>query len=313
MHGVKSSRRSLSTHPTPTPTPSSRGNHPAPTPDHSHRLAAGHREFWATSLIILFGAGVECQVTLHSHPATSTHDNTFGNYLQCRLAWAVGVALAIFTAGGISGAHCNPTITLALTLFRGFPRRKLPTFLLSQTLGAALGALLVYAAYAPAISRFEGSSTARTVLGPHATSGLFFTHPAPHLPYPTAFYTEFLASALLVGVVFALSDKTNLAPPRGTMPFAMFLALLGIGAAFGVNTGYAVNGARDLGPRLALTLVGYGRDVWTHDAFYWAWAPWGASMCGGVVGGLVYDAFLYTGRDSPVNRPRGGGRKGVEL
>ncbi|KAI7310044.1 hypothetical protein KC315_g12741 [Hortaea werneckii] len=273
-----------------------------------HNWREEFAEFFGTFMILIFGPAVEAQVALHNRPASSSHDFTYGDYLQCRFTWAVGVAMAVWVAGGVSGGHCNPTITIVLALFRGFPARKVPSFIISQVLGATLATFLVYANYTHSISLYEGGDDVRTVVGPHATAGLFFTLPAAGLPYLSAFYTEFLASAILVMIVFAVSDKANLAPPRGTMPFALFLALLGIGSALGVNTGYAINGARDTGPRIALSLIGYGKDVWLHDRLYWLWAPWGASICGGTVGGFVYDAFLYTGRDSPLNRPRSGGK-----
>ncbi|KAF4122051.1 aquaglyceroporin related protein, other eukaryote [Geosmithia morbida] len=262
-------------------------------------------EFWGTFLILLFGAGVECEVRLNYHSG-DVRQNA-GNFLQCRLTWAAGVALSGWMAGGVSGGHCNPTVTLALTMLRGFPVRKVPTFVISQVLGAALGALAVYANYASAIAEYEGGGGGRTVLGDHATAGFFFTLPARHLSYAGAFYTEALASAVLVALVFALADRSNLAPPKGTQPFCMFLALLAIGSALGVNTGYAMNGARDTGPRIALSIVGYGSQVWTHDCFYWIWAPWGAAIVGGLVGACLYDAFIYVGRDSPFNLPGKGG------
>ncbi|KAF6812949.1 MIP family channel protein [Colletotrichum plurivorum] len=258
-------------------------------------------EFWGTFLILLFGAGVECETRLN-YRSPDIRGNA-GGFLQCRLAWAAGVALAGWMAGGVSGGHCNPTVTVSLALFRGFPWRKVPSFVAAQVLGAAAASLAVYANYVTDISAYEGGS-ARSIFGEHATAGLFFTLPAPKLPYAGAFYTEFLASATLVAIVFALADKGNLSPPRGTQPFAMFLALLAIGSALGVNTGYAMNGARDTGPRIALAMVGYGREVFTHDAFYWLWAPWVAAIAGGVAGACVYDAFLYTGRDSPFNMPQ---------
>ncbi|KAI0479417.1 MIP family channel protein [Xylariaceae sp. FL0804] len=263
-------------------------------------------EFWGTFMIILFGAGVECQVALHYHGRTNMSDGNmaaYGDHLSARFAWAVGVAAAVWISGGISGGHCNPTITLVLAIFRGFPLRKVPSFVLAQVLGAAFAALVVYANYTQSISLFEGGRGVRTVVGPHATAGLFFTLPAGQLTFLGAFYSEFLASAALVALVFALADKNNMSPPGRTQPFALFLVVLGIGSALGVNTGYAMNGARDLGPRLALTLVGYGAKVWTHDRAYWIWAPWIATMAGGLAGAFLYDASIYSGRDSPLNRP----------
>ncbi len=260
-------------------------------------------EFFGTFLILLFGAGVECQVNLHYHGADTRDVAAYGSYFQGRLAWAAGVAMAVWVSGGISGGHCNPSVTVALALFRGFPRRKVIPFVVAQTLGATAASLLVYANNFTNIARFQGGA-ARTVKGLGSTAPFFFTLPAPELSYASAFFSEFLATAVLLFVVFALADTANLKPPKGTQPFAMFIVLLGIGASLGYNTGYAINGARDTGPRIALWLVGYGSEVWTHDAWYWAWNPWLSSILGGAVGAATYDAFLYTGQDSPFNRPK---------
>lgn len=251
-------------------------------------------------MILLIGAGVECQVRLNYH--SPDIGGNAGDFLQCRLTWAAGVALAGWITGGVSGGHCNPTVTIALAIFRGFPVRKVPGFIVAQIAGATVGSLAVYLNYVTSISEYEGGSV-RTVFGPHSTAGLFFTLPAARLPYAGAFYTEALASAVLAAVVFALADKSNFAPPKGTQPFAIFLTLLAIGSSLGINTGYAMNGARDTGPRIALAIVGYGSKVFTHDYCYWIWAPWIAAIFGGLVGASVYDGFLYTGRDSPFNAP----------
>lgn len=212
--------------------------------------------------------------------------------------------MAVWVSGGVSGGHCNPSVTLALTLFRGFPLRKVPTFIFAQVSGATVASLLVYANNFTHIDRFQGGNGLRTVTGPNASAGLFFTLPSPNLSPTQAFYSEAFATSILLFMIFALSDPLNLAPPKGTMPFAMFIVLLGIGASMGYNTGYAINGARDTGPRIALWLVGYGSEVWTHDGWYWIWGPWIASAAGAVIGAGAYDVFLYRGMDSPMNRPR---------
>lgn len=261
-------------------------------------------------MILVFGTGSECQVNLHYRSSAATHGALYGDYLQGRLSWAVGVAMAVWMAGGISGAHCNPTVTIALAMFRRFPARKVPSFILAQIAGAAFGSLLVYGNYTNSISNYEGGDNIRTILGPHATAPFFFTIPSSLLHSSVnAFYSEFLASAVLLAIVFALADKSNLAPPRGTTPIGMFLALLGIGASLGANTGYAMNGARDTGPRIVLWLVGYGGQVWTHDHLYFIWGPWVAAIVGGITGASVYDAFLYTGVESPFNRSVSGSKQ----
>lgn len=116
-------------------------------------------EFWGTFVILLFGAGVECQVRLNYH--TSDVKGNAGDFLQCRLAWAAGVALAVWMAGGVSGGHCNPTVTIALTVFRGFPLRKVPGFITAQVAGATLASLAVYLNYVTSISAYEGGSDVR--------------------------------------------------------------------------------------------------------------------------------------------------------
>jgi aquaglyceroporin related protein len=133
---------------------------------------------------------------------------------------------------------------MALWLYRGFPGRKVGWYIAAQVLGATLASFIVYSNYRFSIGLFEGQglpSSIRTVTGPHATAPLFFTFPQPWLPNSSAFLSEAIASGVLVCVVFALGDKGNLPPPKGTMAFAMFIVLIGIGASMGVNTGYAVS------------------------------------------------------------------------
>ncbi|PWN99694.1 aquaporin-like protein [Tilletiopsis washingtonensis] len=290
-----------------------------PTPTHRARWAgyAGkqHRlwraraalreelaEFAGTAMIIIFGVGVECEVELHM----AVHSGPdAAKSLMSRFAWATGVAIGIWVAGGISGAHLNPTVTISLAMFRGFPMRKVGRYILAQILGACFGAFLIYANYHHSIERVEGGAQ-RTVYGPDATASLFFTFPQPYLPWTASFYSEFLASGVLLCAVFALSDSRNLAPPLGLMPLAMWMLLVGIGASLGINTGYAMNFARDTGPRIACWLLGYGNEVWTDHGYYFAWGPGIASVFGGLAGSAFYDLLISGPReDSPINRPRG--------
>ncbi|CAO1619310.1 unnamed protein product [Sympodiomycopsis kandeliae] len=260
-------------------------------------------EFLGTFFILLFGISVECQVNLHYN--LFSHPQSAGDFNSQRFAWAVGVASGVWVAGGISGAHLNPTVTIALWLFRGFPGHRVAYYILAQVLGGAAGAAVVYSNYFTSIALKEGGPR-RTVLGEHATAGLFVTFPQPYLSWYSAAWSEALASAVLVAVVFALGDKKNLSPPKGTMPIAMFLLLVGIGAALGINTGYAINFARDFGPRLFLYTVGYPSTIFTHNSYWAFYGPGLSSVLGGLLGGLIYDAFIYTGTDSPLNRLEGG-------
>ncbi|PWN19117.1 aquaporin-like protein [Microstroma glucosiphilum] len=259
-------------------------------------------EFLGTALILILGAGVECQGRLHFDLAG--HDYSAGDYNSGRFGWAVGVALGVWIAGGVSGAHLNPTVTISLWFFRGFPARRVIPYILAQILGGFFGSALAYSNYHHSISVREGSTSSRTVIGPNSTAGLFVTFPQSYLDgdWLAAAWSEALASAVLVCAVFALSDKGGLGVPKGIMPIAMFLTLLGIGSALGINTGYAINFARDFGPRLFLSLMGYPSTVFTHNNYWCLWGPGLASIIGGLVGGGMYDVCVYTGEDSPVNR-----------
>lgn len=249
-------------------------------------------------MIILFGAGVECQVRLHY--MVNDIDEAFGSHLSCRIAWAAGVALGAWVAGGISGAHLNPAVTVALAAWRRFPRHKIASYIAAQVLGCTFGAFVVYYLYHDSIALFEDGAR-HSVLGPRATAGLFFTFPSPLISLATAYLTELIATATLLFLVMAFGDKGNWALSQGSLPIGLFLAVLAIGSALGFNTGYALNPARDLGPRIALTFLGYGSEIWTHDYAYWFFGPGVAPIAGGTLGVFLYDAFLYTGEESLVN------------
>lgn len=266
-----------------------------------HRFRPELAEVLGTFFILLFGIGVECEVNLHYD--LLGHGKSAGDFNSQRFAWAVGVAMGVFVAGGISGAHLNPTVTIALWIFRGFPTRKVLPYLLAQMIGGVLGAAAVYSNYFHSITLKEGSSQSRTVTGPNATAGLFVTSPQGFLDWRSAAWSECLASAVLVCLVFALSDQRGLTPPRGCMPLAMWLLLVGIGASLGINTGYAINFARDTGPRIFLYFVGYGSDIFTSHSYWFLWGPGLASILGGLLGATVYDTMIYTGTDSPLNAP----------
>lgn len=105
-------------------------------------------------------------------------------------------------------------------------------------------------------------------------------------------------------------DSANLSPSSAFAAIAMFITLIGIGASMGLNTGYAINFGRDFGPRLFLSLIGYPSSIFTHNSGWAFWGPGLSSMLGGILGGGMYDLFVYTGEDSPVNRVEGGRKAG---
>ncbi|KAF8583663.1 aquaporin [Ramaria rubella] len=253
-------------------------------------------EFLGTMILILFGNGVNCQVSmkaqLSDRQLTSCHVQDF---LSLTLGWATGVALGVWVSGGISGGHINPAVTLSLAVFRKFPWKKVPIYMFAQLMGALCGAACIYANYFHAINLAEGGRGIRTVPG---TAGLFATYPLPYLNSVSCFFDEFLGTAILLIVVLASTDTGNLSPPQGLLPLVLFITVFGIGATFGMQTGYAINPARDLGPRILTAMA-----VFNFRNQYWLWCPIIAPFTGALVGSLVYDTLVFVGSESPLNNP----------
>jgi aquaglyceroporin related protein len=174
--------------------------------------------------------------------------------------------LGVYTSG-ISGAHLNPAVTFANCVYRKFPWRKFPSYMLAQTLGAFCASGIVYANYKSAIDVFEGGPGIRTVGKPTSSAGIFCTYPADFMTTTGQFFSEFIASTLLMFCIFALKDDDNLGAGNLT-PLGLFFVIFGIGACFGWETGYAINFARDFGPRLMSYFLGYGHEVWAAGGYY---------------------------------------------
>lgn len=176
--------------------------------------------------------------------------------------------LAVYVSG-VSGGHINPAVTFSNCVFRQFPWHKFPIYALAQILGAMSGAAVVYGNYRSAIDVYEGGPDVRTVPGysATATAGIFCAYPADSMTQTGEFFSEFIASAILMFMIFALKDDGNLG--AGSLaPLALFFVIFGIGACFGWETGYAINLARDFGPRLASYMLGYGHEVWAAGRYY---------------------------------------------
>jgi aquaglyceroporin related protein len=215
-------------------------------------------EFFGVFILILFGDGVVAQVVLSK--------GTKGSYQSISWGWGLGVMLGVYT-GGISGAHLNPAVTFANCVFRKFPWRKFPKYLIAQTLGAMCAAGVVYANYKSAIDVFEGGPDIRTVGLNTSTAGIFCTYPASFMTRTGMFFSEFIASTILMFCIYALKDDGNLGAGNLT-PLGLFFVIFGIGACFGWETGYAINLARDFGPRLMSYFLGYGHGVWSAGGYY---------------------------------------------
>lgn len=249
-------------------------------------------EFFGTALLIIFGDGVVAQTILSKH--------VYGSWLSVNMAWAAAFALSSFLSS--PGPTMNPAVTVVLSVFRSNRAnhwRSVPGKIVAQLLGAFFGAAIVYALYYNAIDEYENGQ--RTVPGgsilsgevDHSTAGIFATYPASFLTMTSAVLSEFLASAILTFGLFAIADKAS----TNTSPFAVFVLVLAIGAALGWETGYAMNAARDFGPRLLSYLVGYSSEVFTVGPYYYI-VPIVVPFAGCGVGALVYDLFLYEGDET---------------
>jgi MIP family channel proteins len=247
-------------------------------------------EFFGTFILIVFGVGVVAQVVLSKGAAGST--------LSINIAWGLAVTMGCYVAAGVTGAHLNPAVTLALAVHRRFPWHKVLPYSLAQLAGAFIASAVVFVTYHEALNAFD--SGIRQVVGPQGTAGIWATYPQPFLSvFPGGFIDQVVGTALLVGVIFAITDTRNSPAPAGLAPVVVGLLVLLIGATYGFNSGYAINPARDLGPRLFTFVAGWGGDVFRAGNGWW-WVPIVAPCVGGVVGGWAYDFFVGSRFQSAV-------------
>lgn len=255
-------------------------------------------EFLGTFVLIMFGLG-SVAVALAGLPGSGRQTADFGpaNWLIIAWGWGLGVVLGVYVAGGISGAHINPAVTLAFAVRRGFPWRKLPAYWFAQLVGAFVAAALVYAVYFPAIDAYNASKGIASRATAQDTFSIFATFPAKYFGGGLwgPLLDQIVGTALLVALIAALVDRRNQAPTANLGAFLIGLVVVAIGFSFGTNAGYAINPARDLGPRLWTYIEGWGPLAFpgagTYFDHYW-WIPIVGPLVGGVVGIVVYDLLI---------------------
>ena len=250
----------------------------APVPAKPTFTAELIAEFLGTLVLMLFGIGVVAMVVLF--PTRTPGELIHGGYTNITLGWGLGVTMGIYIAGKVSGAHLNPAVTLALAVFRGFPWKKVLPFVLVQTAGAFAAAALVYLNYRPAFRAVDPSL--------EKTAGVFTTFPAfPTLPQ-AGFLDQVIGTALLVLLIFAITDEFNSPPGANLAPLMIGLVVVAIGMSFGGMHGYPINPARDFGPRLFTALAGFRNNGLTDGSGAW-WIPIVAPLIGGLAGAALYD------------------------
>ncbi len=224
-------------------------------------------EIIGTMILILLGDGVVANVVLGKTKGQAS------GWIVITTGWAMAVAVAVYAVGRISGAHINPAVTIALAATGRFPWADVPLYIVGQFIGAFIGAVLVWLAYYPHWAETPDPALKRAV---------FST--APNIRnYALNFITEVIGTFMLVFGVLAIVAN-NL--PTGWVPLLVGFLVWAIGLSLGGPTGYAINPARDLGPRIAhavLPIPGKGDSDWAYS-----WVP----VVGPIVGGLI-GAFLF--------------------
>ncbi|MBA8824589.1 glycerol uptake facilitator protein [Saccharopolyspora lacisalsi] len=269
-------------------------------------------EFLGTFTLILLGCG-SVAVAVAGLPGSGRQEGAFGaaNWLIVSWGWGLAVAFGVYVAGGVSGAHINPAVTFAWALRRRFPWSKVVPYWFAQTLGAFAAAALVFAVYRPAIVAYDQAQGIAARPESLSTFSIFATYPAEYFAGGVVgpLLDQVVGTAILVGLIAALIDNRNQAPGANVAPFVIGLVVMVIGLSYGSNAGYAINPARDLGPRLLTWLAGWGElafpGSYDHFAHYW-WIPIVGPLVGGAVGVLVYDLFIgqvLITRQTPESEP----------
>jgi glycerol uptake facilitator protein len=247
-------------------------------------------EFLGTFILIMFGVGVVAQVVLFTDAAHGPK----GEYQSINWSWGLGVVLGVYVAGGISGAHLNPAVSVGLALRRGFPWAKVAPYAVAQTAGAFVAALLVRWNYWEAFNRFDPGKTIKS-------QGVYSTLPNGISSWG-GLRDQIIGTALLMLLILAVSDTRNSAPMGNMAPFIIGLIVVGIGMAWGANAGYAINPARDFGPRLASWVTGWSTAF--SAKHYYFWVPIVGPIIGAILGALAYDGIV--GRYLPWGQPEVG-------
>lgn len=247
-------------------------------------------ELFGTFVLILLGDGVVAEVGLAARLASEAYDwNTIA------FGWGFAVVVAVYVAGGVSGAHINPAVTLALAVKRDFPWVKVLPYMIAQVVGAFLGAFGVYLVYQQGLVAAgmpnvwctgPGSIFAQAFWGEAGSYALGAIGP---YPLWNAAIAEIIGTAMLLIGVAAMIDGKNLGPASNLAPFMIGMVVLAIGLSLGGPSGYAINPARDLGPRIFGTLVG---TTGLFTGAYWLVAPIISTLIGGVIGILAYDWLI---------------------
>jgi len=245
-------------------------------------------EVFGTFILILLGDGVVANVGLAPRVAGTAY-----NWNTITIGWAFAVIIAVYVSAGVSGAHLNPAVTLGLAVRRGFPWKKVLPYIVAQMIGAFLGAAAVYLVYRDGLVAAGMPNVWST--GPGAVYNTVFFGAdkagAAGTPYSmlTAIIAELFGTFMLIWGIAASGDLKNNGLKDNLGGFIVGFTVLAIGLSLGGPSGYSINPARDLGPRLLGALVG---SKHLFDGLYWLIPPVLVPAIAGPIGFWLYDILV---------------------
>ncbi|KAF7636132.1 hypothetical protein Mgra_00004391 [Meloidogyne graminicola] len=248
-------------------------------------------ELFGTLIFLLIGISANIQTTTIISIATLNNStiNTItqlhsSSHLGNQLGWGFGLSLGVYLALQISGAHLNPAISFAQLLRGNISPLRFLLYLPSQLIGAFLGSALAF------LGHYEDCSLIRSQRGDQELASQFATYPRNGLSIYGSILDQLFGTALLTAGLWAITDKRNRIP-NGLIPLLAGLILTMISLTFGLNGGFAINPARDLGPRLFMLSIGMGWEIFSSDNFYF-WIPLAIPFIGALIGAFSYNLFI---------------------
>ncbi|ORX55142.1 aquaporin [Hesseltinella vesiculosa] len=266
-----------------------------------HKIRHYVAEFLGTFVMVLLVIGGAAEETVRLPLIKGTP-----SWLLTSFSTGLAILFGLCIAGNISGGHLNPAVTITFWLFTGFPRKRVPFYILAQLLGAFAGAAVMYGIIFPTLNQFDGGK--RAISGPTGTAGVFATYPPMTILDPStmtlsnaalmsSIASEVLGTALLL-LVTMVSGNPNNQPFCFSQAIYIAIAVVVLVMSMGYTSGFAINPARDLGPRFFTAIAGWGFDVFTVYRYYF-FVPLLAPLLGAMLGRLVYTVLIDLNRDPP--------------
>ncbi|PWA00999.1 hypothetical protein BB558_002928 [Smittium angustum] len=238
-------------------------------------------EYFGCTVTLLFGNSIIANVAFN-------HDLESEYWILIALGWCFAFTMGLYVSMGNSGGHLNPAVTIAFAVFGKFSWKKVPGYIIAQVLGCFTGSALAYAIWRSRFDPFDGGK--RQTTGEFATAFIFANYPMPTNTVWDNFFTEVVATTLLLFVVLGMFDH-RMTPAKGFEPIAVGFLIFIITLCFGKTSGSSINPARDLGPRLFTAIAGWGSEPFTASNYFF-WIPTVGPICGAILGTGLYEFFI---------------------